>query len=443
MSRKNISIGKLMEEAFDKVLPIPKTPRIYRQDYWTPRKALTWVPHGKLGNWRYEERLMDFASEIRVIDAQRSRRVKYSSRGWCYLLEGLGKIHKGEFNACQRAINDCRKTGLLPIDFVAEDQDITRRFSGIHEASNPSVLLEKVKGEVEGMLNGLPASTTDYWAGEEYYVMMCVEKGDILNLFKPICDEYHVPIVNSKGWPPILLRSHIATLSSRAEANGLTPVLLLFYDHDPAGIKISNRFRKMLSDCEGGTGWSPSNLIINRFGLNKEDIDKHDLMWIENVRTGSGRESRDWRYIREYGRRKCESNALFKNDETLTVGEEICRRAIEKYYGDDALDRFKEKEELSRKGLKHVYDSEIWEDFYEAVNDIIATFAKGREEKQQKPLAEAEAKEEIEVLVDIKKIFHRCPKCDRWFQYDRQDIGRLLKCRHCMASMRLKAKEES
>lgn len=52
---------------------------------------------------------------------------------------------------------------------------------------------------------------------------------------------------------------------------------------------------------------------------------------------------------------KCESNALFKNDETLKAGEEICRRAIEKYYGEDALERFRKKEEACMHALSSCF----------------------------------------------------------------------------------------
>jgi len=344
MSR-NTSISVAMEKAFDKILPIPKQPRVYRMP--PPHRPLSWVPHGSIGNVDYEARLESFANEILVIDSQKTKRIKYSSRGWCYLLEGLSKIDKGEFAAAQKAINDCRKLGFLPIDFIAQDQDQTRHFKGIHEASQPETQLEQLQQDMKDMLRHLPSKTTDYWNREEYYVMMCVEKGDLINLFKPVCDQYHVPIVSSKGWAPILLRSHIAILSQKAEAQGLKPVLLLFYDHDPAGLKISRIFRKNLRDCERGTGWSPEELVIDRFGLNEEDIEKYGLMWIDNLRTSSGRTSRDASYINTYGYRKCESNALFKNDETLRDGEEICRRAIEKYYGEDALERFRRKEEAS------------------------------------------------------------------------------------------------
>lgn len=249
------SISELMEKAFDKILPIPRTPRVYRAP--PPPKPVSWVPSGNLENDIYRRRLSDFAQEIKAIDAQRTKRVRYSSRGWCYLLEGLGLIDKGEFKKAQKAINDCRKLGVLSIDFVAEDQDITRRFAGIHEADDPTALLKRLRDEVEDMLEALPSKTVDYWDGEEYYLMMCVEKGDIRNLFKPICDEYHVPIVSSKGWYPILLRAHMANLSMKAERRELKPVLLLFYDHDIAGLKITKTFRKGLHDVSGGTGWEP------------------------------------------------------------------------------------------------------------------------------------------------------------------------------------------
>lgn len=431
---KNESIGSVLEKAFDKILPIPKTPRVYHPP--PPPRPMSWVPHGQVGDLTYEGKLADFASKIKEIDAKRTKRVKYSSRGWCYLLEGLKLIHKGEFNSAQKATNDCRKIGLLPIDFVAEDQDMTRRIKGIIEASTPAVLLLDIKSDVSRFLNELPSRTTDYWKGEKYYVMMCVEKGDLLSVFKPICDEYHVPIVSSKGWAPILLRSSIAKLSQKAETNGVTPVLLLFYDHDPAGIKITDTFRKNLEDCERGMGWSPDSIIIERFGLNKSDIDKYNLMWIDNLKTGSGRESRDWRYKEKYGERKCESNALFKNDVTLRAGEEICRKAIEKYYGADAKERFKRKEKPAKRKFKKVYDDSVWDDFSARIDELIESPALKKPRVEKEP-SKFVAEKEIEVTVDNKH-YGKCPKCYTQFDYNDKDIGKLMRCRGCSRPMRLR-----
>ena len=48
-----------------------------------------------------------------------------SVRGWCYYLEGLNVITKGQFDVAQRIINDCRKSGQLPIDICSVDESRT------------------------------------------------------------------------------------------------------------------------------------------------------------------------------------------------------------------------------------------------------------------------------------------------------------------------------
>ena len=191
------SIRSSLETALSKLLPIPKVPKEYQAP--KPPRLLSWVPHGKLEDTLYELKLKGFANEILALNSQRTNPIKYSARGWCYLLEGLQKIHKGEFGACQEAITDCRKIGLLPMDFVAEDQDVTRHFQGIFNASDPAESLRSIKQEVFEFLMNLHLYTTDYWKDEKYYLMMCVEKGDLLSLFRPICKKYYIPTVSSKG----------------------------------------------------------------------------------------------------------------------------------------------------------------------------------------------------------------------------------------------------
>jgi DNA-directed RNA polymerase subunit RPC12/RpoP len=425
-----------MERLFNKVLPLPKQPRVYRVP--PPAKPLSWVPKGTLGNDEYERRLEQFATEIRAINQQQAD--KYSSRGWCYILEGERKIDKDEFPSCQKAINDCRKLGLLAIDFVREDQDETRHFKGIIDVSNPHDSLLKLKADVDSQLSSLPTKITDYWKGEEYYLMMCVEKGDILNLFKPVCDEYRVPIVSSKGWAPILLRSHIANLAKKAEKQGLKPVVLLFYDHDPAGLKISDTFRKNMDDCIGGTGYDPSSLIIERFGLNSDTIEKYGLMWIDNLRTGSGREAQDPAYIQQFGRRKCECNAFLKNEETRRAAREICGDTIEKYYGKGSLQRFKEKEAKAKEKLGGVFETDMWTKFDEMITDLIDSFEEEEEgEAEEEPTAE----QELDVFLEDRYTSHpyaSCPKCGIQFNELRVKVGQLVRCRYCGAPLRIKAK---
>jgi len=220
---------------------------------------------------------------------------------------------------------------------------------------------------------------------------------------------------------------------------GLKPVLLLFYDHDIAGLKITKTFMKGLRDISRGTGWDPSGLRIERFGLNKEGIDRYSLTWIENLKSSSGRDP-DWRrrdveeYVWRFGVRKCESNAFFRDDEALKAGEDICRRAIEKYYGGDALERFRGKEEASKENLKEVYEDSVWENFYNRIEDLIRSLIEKRERKEKHtPVSEGE----VEVKLDS-RYYGRCLRCGNSFNYDRRDVGRLVRCRFCNLPMRLK-----
>ena len=47
---------------------------------------------------------------------------KVSSRGWGYILEQEGFITKADFDKIENLINKCRKEGLLPVDFIAEEK---------------------------------------------------------------------------------------------------------------------------------------------------------------------------------------------------------------------------------------------------------------------------------------------------------------------------------
>ena len=442
-------IGKLMKKAFDKLLPIPKQPRRYKRK--TPRNPVSWFPRGTFENKSYRWRLRAFAKTMQALDSQRGSILsKVSARGWGYILEGLGKINKGEFNALAKSINDCIKLGYLPIDFTAEDQDPTRRFTGIHTASNPPTLLRGLQENMDMVLDALPHHTTEYWQDEEYYLMMLVEKIDIYNLFTPICKEYNIPISNSKGWYTLKARYQIAKLSQRAIARGQKPVLLLFFDHDISGLKISQTIRKGLQDMTGATKWDPSGLIIDRFGLNFDDIEENSLTWIPNLKSGSGKspnpKHKDVKeYVSLYGERKCEANALLKDEESLTIGQELCRNAIEKYYGADVLGRFKKKRESSKKKLNKIYENPVWSDVRVSLMDLIEGYPV--EITEQVAALETEKEYIVKIYQKIdNEHYHwgQCPVCETSFDYNRSIINAMVRCRTCNIPMRLiEAPEDS
>jgi hypothetical protein len=444
----NIDSCGLLEQAFNKLLPIPKTPRVYHPP--PPPRPLSWVPHGNLHDLEYEQRLRLFASEIKAIDKQSSFHIRPRMRGWGYRLEQLGKIDKGEFNAVAKAINDCRKMGEkhggLPMDIISPDPDSSRHFKGIHRAVNPKAVLEEVRNDIKEMLASLPSNITDFYNDEKYYLIMAVEKGEVLLVFGPICKEYYIPNVSFKGWSNLEIRANIAAQCKWAMEHYLIPVLLLFFDHDPKGLKIPERARKHLKDMERATGWDPDNketpMIIERFGLNKSQIDKFKLAWVPNLKTSSGKEAKRTRdvreYIRQFGERKCEMESLFKDDDTVRNAEQICREAIERYYGKDAKERFRKKEEESKAKLGPVYDSPVWQQLNDELTRIEQTLSE--QEPKTEPTSRV-AEDETEVCID-KEYYGKCPKCGTQFNYDETDVGKLVRCRNCNIAMRLKLAEK-
>ena len=300
-----------------------------------------------------------------------------SSRGWGYELEGRGIITKGGIDSVENLVNECRELGLLPVDFTAHED--ARAFTGIENPEEKSPM-EYIKSILEGVLECQEWYTPDWWDGEEYYIQMLVEKIDLKTLFKDTCEEYHIPIATAKGWSSIIQRAEYARRFKEAEERGLKCVLLYCGDHDPDGLRISNFIMgnlyqlRNISWKDGIEGYDPVNLEIDRFGLNYEYIMENDLTWIDNLETGSGGylakvvggrivqgKTKNGKphpnfnlpyiqeYLKKYGVRKVEANAILKN---VDSARDLCRKVIEKWLGDDALDRFEEKRGMIRKAFE-------------------------------------------------------------------------------------------
>jgi hypothetical protein len=301
-----------------------------------------------------DEKLQHFAFDLREMAAGIG--FKVSSRGWCYLLENARVIDKDGFDRVEELINACRRKGFLSVDFVAEED--ARAFSGLSKPTDGSIksVLQWMCSDV---LTGHTYYEPDWWEDEEYYVQMLVEKIDLKTLFAPVADEYHIPIANAKGWSSILQRAEYARRFKEAEDRGLKCVLLYCGDHDPDGVRISDALRDNLNQIaevrwsDGEEGYDPADLQIERFGLNYDFIVRQGYTWIDNLITGSKKNLASpshpnhrlpyvQRYLREYGPRKCEANAVVT---TPDAARDLVREAIESIVG-DALPRFAEKRRL-------------------------------------------------------------------------------------------------
>ena len=270
-----------------------------------------------------------------------------SARGWCYVLEGYG-LQKGDFDAAEALINDCRKSGDLPLDICSADSK--RAFENLEHLDLLGVTAEAAS--IVDTVKWLPSRYTpvSFWDDQEHYLQMLAEKGDIRQLYTPICAEFHVPIASAGGWGDLNVRAELMARFRDWERRGKRCVLLYIGDFDPGGLRISDKLRSNLEDLADAVGWHPENLIIDRFGLDYEFIEREGLTWIDNLITGSGGDLADPRhrdhtlayvqgYLRRFGARKVESNALL-NARHVEAGRDLCRQAILKYLSADAPARY-------------------------------------------------------------------------------------------------------
>lgn len=333
------------------------------------------MPTNQSKGARRREELQAFVNDLKNIS--RDIGFKVSARGWCYILENAGKITKDQFELVNGWINESVKLGILDVDFVAEDS--SRLFSGVEHPEERSVV-----GYFKDVLQSIPNVgdwyTPDWWANEDYYIQVVVEKVDLKTLFEPIATQYHIPIANARGWSSILQRAQFARRFKEAEEQGKWCVLLYCGDHDPDGLRISQTMRKNLEDIQditwsdGEQGYDPSNLTIERFGLNYDFIMEHNLSWIDNLTTGSGKNLASPQhknhnlpyvqdYLKQYGERKCEANALVV---APAAGQRLFENSVKKYLGEDALVRFAElREQVKTRFKKQVFDKIRFQEFYE------------------------------------------------------------------------------
>jgi hypothetical protein len=206
------------------------------------------------------------------------------SRGWCYILEPHG-LTKGDFDAAQAVITDCRKTGELPLDICAEED--SRETVGLQDDLDDPDVESEAQDWVDYVRDRAHKNYTPFGFWDDLDVYVEVEKLDLRNLFEPVCGDFFVPITNFKGWSDLNSRAKVMRRFAAHEAAGRRCILLLCGDHDPGGLAITGTMRKNLDDLAAAVGWSPHNLIISRFGLNADFINRLGLTWIDNLETSS------------------------------------------------------------------------------------------------------------------------------------------------------------
>jgi hypothetical protein len=309
----------------------------------------------------YQEKVVAFCAAL--LEVRSSLDFDVGSRGWAYILEGDRLINKDEIDAAQKLINDCRKSGDLPLDICSEDgKRAAENLEKIH--SDPQEKAAIIFDYVQHAENHY--TPFSFWDDQSTYIQVAVEKSNLKNLFSKICGEFCIPIANIGGWGDLNVRANLMRRFKEKEAENKKIVLLYCGDFDPGGLHISEFLRSNLNDLSrSDVKWSPDNLIIDRFGLSYDFIERHGLVWIDNLATTNGEYPLDDKrhpdhfkpyvqnYLREYGVRKVEADALLKRPE---IGRELCRQAILKYVPANAPRRYQKKLKPVRVELRRELD---------------------------------------------------------------------------------------
>jgi hypothetical protein len=284
-----------------------------------------------------------------------------SSRGWCYLLEPYG-LHKGDFDTAQKLINDCRKNGRLPLDVCCEDE--RRAADNLEDLDNPDP-----KAKAAAMVDYVNEAEEYYfphsfWEAQDTYLEMMVEKIDLKNLFTSESAPFRIPTFNGGGWSDLHSRAAMMRRFKRWEEAGKRCVLLYCGDLDPGGLHIADFLRSNMADMSRAVGWSPDNLIIDRFGIDETFVNRHRVMWIENLHTSKkgGFALDDPRhedhykeyvqsYLKRYGARKVEATVMVQ-PRLVPHARALCRKAILKYLPASAPEEYESSLELPRRRMK-------------------------------------------------------------------------------------------
>ncbi|MEB3361093.1 MAG: hypothetical protein VKI42_03085 [Synechococcaceae cyanobacterium] len=295
------------------------------------------------------------------------------SRSWLYLMEDAHIITKGDFNKATAWLAKARKTlntngvPLIPLHLVAADD--TRALGGVDVFDKEETPREYINRLIRNLSDRAkqywPAS---FWKFQDYYPIVWVEKRDLLKLFEPVLPQA-VKRFAGKGWADINSRAACLREVAWARDHDLEPVILYCGDLDPVGVAISDHIRNNLAPIAEVLAaedllhdYSVDDLEIIRFGLEAEFIEENHLLWIDGLETSGGRDLADpghpdhhkphvQSYLRQYGARKVEANALITRPE---AAQELMEEALAPFLDDDGIDRWEEENRLaSQEATQH------------------------------------------------------------------------------------------
>lgn len=219
-------------------------------------------------------------------------------------------------------VNDARLAGLIDWDAI---EDRTRNLSRLATWESPSEIVNACAAQFR----------TDWWADQENYVEVWIEKEALAGVFERVCNEWQVPFFCCRGYTS---QSEMYGAARRLRATGKDCTILHFGDHDPSGIDMTR-------DIVDRLNLFLASVDVKRIALNMPQVEAYgpppNPAKVTDARYAS--------YESLYGDESWELDALEPR-----VLADLVREHVKPLVNDRAWKRAQRRQEAGRERLQNV-----------------------------------------------------------------------------------------
>lgn len=203
-------------------------------------------------------------ASLKAIEHANSIITEYSQQGFTLTLRQLYyqfvsrdliSNRQSEYKKLGSVINDARLAGYIDW-YTIEDR--TRGVRSLPRWENPSEILNSCAEQYR----------VDKWSNQEWRPRVWIEKDALVGVIEVICKEFDVPYFSCRGYTSQSEMWSAARSFQVDLANGQTPIILHFGDHDPSGIDMTRDITDRLELFMGG-------LKVDRLALNFDQVEEY------------------------------------------------------------------------------------------------------------------------------------------------------------------------
>jgi len=224
-----------------------------------------------------------------------------------------------------KIITDARLAGHLDFETI---EDRGRVCSEVWTQIDPMAVLEDLEYSY----------AEDYWADQDNYVEVWVEKDALSSIIERPCRRLKVPFLACKGYMSASAAWEAGNRFKAAQAEGKNTVLIHLGDHDPSGIDMT---RDNGARLEMFTG---KKVEVRRIGLNMDQIIQYDPPPNPTKVT----DSRAKEYLRRFGETCWELDALKPGVIAKLITDEV-EKFVDPAQWNAVIDREKSNRRFIRK----------------------------------------------------------------------------------------------